>query len=161
MLTLTGAGGGCGTAETVGPEGGGTGAPAAGGVSVVVIASLVCPAAGGCTTVVVVVPFLSTETTCWACPVVAACLLASSSAWSSLDLHPERMPATNTSSSTGIRPVRTNDPEFNMVDPLFCVFSYQHRLPHRLNRRPSSSVFLLGEYCGSRLPAPDLHIPGL
>src|SRR5208283_2005997 len=120
MLTLTGAGGGCGTAETVGPEGGGTGAPAAGGVSVVVIAALVCPTAGGCTTVVVVVPFLSTETTCCACPVAAACFLASSSACSCLELQPERTAATNT--STGIRPALTNEPELNMVDPLSRVF---------------------------------------
>src|ERR1017187_10039466 len=54
MLTLTG----CGTAETVGPEGAGTVAPAVSGVTVVVISPLVCPAAGGCTTVVVVVPSL-------------------------------------------------------------------------------------------------------
>src|SRR5580692_6116318 len=111
---LTGAGGGCGTAETVGSEGAGTGAPAAGGVTVVVIASFVCPAAGGCTTVVVVVPFLSTETTCCACPVLAASFLACSSAFSCLEPHPERMTTPNTSASTGIRPVQADEPEFSM-----------------------------------------------
>jgi hypothetical protein len=54
MFTLAGAGSDCGTAETVCPEGAGTGAPSADGVDVVVIASFFCPAAGGCTTVVVV-----------------------------------------------------------------------------------------------------------
>src|SRR5450631_2016022 len=114
MFTLTGAG----TAETVGLEGGGMGAPATGGTVVVVIASTFCPAAGGCTTVVVVVPFLSTETTCCACPVADACFLACSSACSCLELHPARMTATNTNTSTGSRPVRTNEPELNMVNPL-------------------------------------------
>jgi hypothetical protein len=33
------------------------------------------------------------------------------------------MAATNINASTGIRPVRINKPELNMVDPLFaCVF---------------------------------------
>src|ERR1035441_1413289 len=114
MVTLTG----CGTAETVGPEGAGTGAPAAGGICVVVIAALVCPAGGGCTTVVVVVPFLSTETTCCACPVLAACFLACSSACSCFELHPERMPATNTNTRTGNGPARSNERDLNMVDPL-------------------------------------------
>jgi len=76
MITLTGTGGGSGTAETVGSDGAGTGVPAAGGVEVVAISPVACPFAGGCTIVVVVVPFLSTETTCCACPVAAACFLA-------------------------------------------------------------------------------------
>src|SRR5271166_4595711 len=138
MLTLTG----CGTAETVGPEAAGTGAPAAGGVTVVVIAWFVCPAAGGCTTVVVVVPFLSTETTCCACPVVTACFLAWSSACSCLELHPERAAVTKTSTSTGIRPALTNEPELNMFDPLSIYPS-------------SNAVSRENLYCGSELPAPE------
>lgn len=95
------------------------GAPAAGGVVVVAIASIVCPFAGGCTTVVVVVPFLSTETTCCGCPVAAACCLAWSSALSCFDSHPDSMAAANTSIRTGIRPGRTNEPALNIINPRY------------------------------------------
>src|SRR5208283_2950113 len=134
MVTLTG----CGTAETVGSEGPGTGAPGAGGVCVVVMVSFVCPAGGGCTTVVVVIPFLSTETTCCGCPVLAACTLACSSAFSCLDVHPERMPAA-TRSRTAIRPVRTSEPELNMIYPLSqCSSPAQTHLP-ACAQRPGES----------------------
>ena len=95
------------------------GAPAAGGVVVVAIASIVCPFAGGCTTVVVVVPFLSTETTCCGCPVAAACCLAWLSALSCFDSHPDSMAAANTSIRTGIRPGRTNEPALNIINPRY------------------------------------------
>jgi hypothetical protein len=41
--------------------------------------------------VVVVFPFLSTDTTCCACPVAAACFFAASTAWSCLELQPASM----------------------------------------------------------------------
>jgi hypothetical protein len=47
MVKLTGAGGGCGTPETVGPEDGGSGVPAEGGLVVVIDTSVVSPGAGG------------------------------------------------------------------------------------------------------------------
>src|SRR6185437_9423277 len=72
---------------------------AAAGVTVVVTAWAVCPGAGGCTVTVVVLPFLSTETTCCACPVAAACFFAASIAASSFDLHP-----TSNASASAIAP---------------------------------------------------------
>src|SRR5580658_399249 len=111
MLTLAGStGGGGGTAETVGPEGCGIGAPAAGGVVVVVVASAVWPCAGGCTTVVVVAPLLSTVTTCCGWPVFAACTLAWSMAFCSFDSHPHSMAAAR-NSVRGKRQRVTNLPE--------------------------------------------------
>src|SRR5580698_2376407 len=114
-FTGTGAGGGGGTAETVGPEGAGAGVPAATGVTVVVVASVVWPEAGGCTTVVVVVPVLSTVTTCCAWPVFAACCLARSSAFSSFEAHPQSNPIET--ASTAINPSRTDNPDPRIVAP--------------------------------------------
>ena len=63
---------------------------AAAGVTVVVTACAVCPGTGGCTVVVVTLPFLSVETTCWACPVAAACFFALSIAASCFDWQPTK-----------------------------------------------------------------------
>jgi hypothetical protein len=75
---------------------------------VVVTCCAVCPGAGGCTIVVVVLPFLSTEVTCCACPVAAACFFAVSIAWSCFDVQP----AIITTASANAPPV------FKILEPI-------------------------------------------
>jgi hypothetical protein len=119
---LVGCGGG--TAETFGSEAAGIGAPGVGGVTTDVIASLVCPLAGGCTVIVVVVPSLLTETTCCACPVFAASVLACSSAFSCFEAHPESAHATSATASHC--PLPTKKLEFTILKSSTFVPLFRH-----------------------------------
>src|SRR5579863_3384987 len=143
MSTLagsTGGGGGGGTGEIVGPEGCGTGAPAAGGVVVLVMAWAVWPCAGGWTTVVVVVPLLSTVTTCCGWPVLAACALAWSMAACSFDPHPETMAAARTSVSGKKVWAEKNLPEWVMPEWIMGVSSFTCNAPPAPRAREMGQV---------------------